>query len=138
MKVVASKRGTQGTGASRRLRHAGKVPGVLYGGKGEAQAIVVDHNPLFHALRKERFHASILDMELDGASERVLLRAFQMHPYKAQVLHIDFQRVAEDQKLHMRVPRDVRGGNLVPAQGSAGVHRSRFDRTDGDRHRTRA
>ena len=121
MKVVATKRDTQGTGASRRLRHAGKVPGVLYGGKGDAQAIEVEHNPLFHALRKERFHASILDMELDGASERVLLRAFQMHPYKAQVLHIDFQRVAEDQKLHMRVPLHFSGQESSQAAKTEGV-----------------
>ncbi|HWL72901.1 MAG TPA: 50S ribosomal protein L25/general stress protein Ctc [Burkholderiaceae bacterium] len=121
MKVVATKREAQGTGASRRLRHAGKVPGVLYGGKGDAQAIEVDHNPLFHALRKEKFHASILDMELDGASERVLLRAFQMHPYKAQVLHIDFQRVAEDQKLHMRVPLHFSGQESSSAAKTDGV-----------------
>ena len=121
MKVVANKREAQGTGASRRLRHAGKVPGVLYGGKGDAQAIEVDHNPLFHSLRKEKFHASILDMELDGASERVLLRAFQMHPYKAQVLHIDFQRVAEDQKLHMRVPLHFSGQESSPASKTDGV-----------------
>lgn len=121
MKVVASKRDTQGTGASRRLRHAGKVPGVLYGGKGEAQSIEVDHNPLFHSLRKEKFHASILDMELDGAPERVLLRAFQMHPYKLQVLHIDFQRVAEDQKLHMRVPLHFSGQESSPASKTDGV-----------------
>ena len=88
------------------------MPGVLYGGKGDAQAIEVDHNPLFHALRKEKFHASILDMELDGASERVLLRDFQMHPYRAQVLHIDFQRVSEDQKIHMRVPLHFSGQEI--------------------------
>ncbi|MDQ3187528.1 MAG: 50S ribosomal protein L25/general stress protein Ctc [Pseudomonadota bacterium] len=121
MKVVANKRESQGTGASRRLRHAGKVPGVLYGGKGDAQAIEVEHNPLYHALRKERFHASILDMELDGASERVLLRAFQMHPYKLQVMHIDFQRVAEDQKLHMRVPLHFSGQETSPAAKTEGV-----------------
>ena len=121
MKVVANKRESQGTGASRRLRHTGKVPGVLYGGKGDAQAIEVEHNPLFHALRKEKFHASILDMELDGASERVLLRAFQMHPYKAQVLHIDFQRVAEDQKLHMRVPLHFTGQESSPAAKTENV-----------------
>ncbi len=121
MKVVANKRDTQGTGASRRLRHAGKVPGVLYGGKTDAQAIEVEHNPLFHALRKERFHASILDMELDGASERVLLRAVQMHPYKLQVLHVDFQRVAEDQKLHMRVPLHFSGQEGSPASKTEGV-----------------
>ena len=76
MKVVANTRNEQGTGASRRLRHTGKVPGILYGGKAEPQPIEVDHNNLFHALRKEKFHASILDMELDGKNERVLLRSF--------------------------------------------------------------
>lgn len=122
MKVVANSRNAQGTGASRRLRHAGKVPGVLYGGKSDAQAIEIDHNDLFHALRKEKFHASILDMELDGRSERVLLRAFQMHPYKPQVLHIDFQRVAEDQKIHMRVPLHFVGQEQSPAvKVSAGL-----------------
>jgi large subunit ribosomal protein L25 len=122
MKVVANKREAQGTGASRRLRHAGKVPGVLYGGKGAAQSIEVEHNPLYHALRKEKFHSSILDMELDGTNERVLLRSFQMHPYRPQVLHIDFQRVTEDQMIHMRVPLHfvkqdaspaVKGGALI-------------------------
>ena len=115
MKVVANKRNEQGTGASRRLRHTGKVPGILYGGKAEPQPIEVDHNSLFHALRKEKFHASILDMELDGSNERVLLRSFQMHPYKPQVLHIDFQRVAEDQKIHMRVPLHFIGQENSPA-----------------------
>lgn len=120
MKVTATTRNAQGTGASRRLRHQGKVPGVLYGGKSDAQAIEVDHNELFHALRKEKFHASILDMELDGTSQRVLLRAFQMHPYKPQVLHIDFQRVAEDQKIHMRVPLHFVGQDDSPAVKIAG------------------
>ena len=115
MKVVANKRDAQGTSASRRLRHAGKVPGVLYGGSGAAQAIEVEHNPLFHALRKEKFHASILDMELDGASERVLLRDFQMHPYRPLVLHVDFQRVSENQKIHMRVPLHFVGQEDSPA-----------------------
>jgi large subunit ribosomal protein L25 len=115
MKVVATKRDAQGTSASRRLRHTGKVPGVLYGGSGAAQAIEVEHNPLFHALRKEKFHASILDMELDGASERVLLRDFQMHPYRPLVLHVDFQRVSENQKIHMRVPLHFVGQEESPA-----------------------
>ena len=68
MKVVANTRQAQGTGASRRLRVAGKVPGIIYGGRGEPATVELDHNPLFHALRKEKFHASILDMELDGKS----------------------------------------------------------------------
>jgi len=115
MKVIASKRNAQGTGASRRLRHLGKVPGILYGAGAEPVNIEIEHNPLFHALRKERFHASILDLELDGAAQKVLLRDFQMHPYRQIVLHIDFQRVAEDQPVHMRVPLHFTGAENSPA-----------------------
>jgi large subunit ribosomal protein L25 len=115
MKVIANKRNAQGTGASRRLRHLGKVPGILYGAGVDPVNIEVDHNPLFHALRKEKFHASILSLDLDGASERVLLRDFQMHPYRQLVLHVDFQRVAEDQAVHMRVPLHFVGVENSPA-----------------------
>ena len=121
MKVVATTRKAQGTGASRRLRHLNKVPGILYGGKSDAVNIELDHNPLFHSLKREKFHASVLDMELDGRSERVLLRDFQMHPYRAQVLHIDFQRVAEDQKIHVRVPLHFVGGESSPAVKLSGA-----------------
>jgi large subunit ribosomal protein L25 len=120
MKVTATTRTAQGTSASRRLRHEDKVPGILYGGTGKPVAIVVDHNPLFHALKKEKFHASILDMELDGNSERVLLRDFQMHPWKAQVMHIDFQRVSESQKIHIRVPLHFSGQENSPAVKASG------------------
>src|SRR3989442_277657 len=88
---LATTRQAQGTGASRRLRHLGKVPGVLYGGKSEPVNIELDHNPLFHSLKREKFYASVLEMELDGRSEQVLLRDFQMHPYRPLVMHIDFQ-----------------------------------------------
>jgi large subunit ribosomal protein L25 len=115
MKVVATTRQAQGTGASRRLRHQGKVPGILYGGKSEAVNIALDHNPLFHSLKREKFHASVLEMELDGQPEKVLLRDFQMHPYRPLVLHIDFQRVAEDQKIHVRVPLHFMGAENSPA-----------------------
>jgi large subunit ribosomal protein L25 len=121
MKVVATTRQAQGTGASRRLRHQNKVPGVLYGGKAEAVRIELDHNPLFHSLKREKFHASVLDMELDGRSEKVLLRDFQMHPYRPLVLHIDFQRVAEDQKIHVRVPLHFVGGENSPAVKLSGA-----------------
>lgn len=121
MKVIANTRTARGTGASRRLRRAGKVPGILYGGKGQPVQIEVEHNPLFHSLRKEKFHASILDMELDGKSEQVLLRDFQMHPYKAQVLHVDFQRVAPDQPIHMRVPLHFVGQENSPAVKESGA-----------------
>jgi len=115
MKVMANKRTAQGTGASRRLRHLGKVPGILYGAGAAPVNIEIDHNPLFHALRREKFHASILDLEIDGKPERVLLRDFQMHPYRPLVLHIDFQRVAEDQAVHMRVPLHFVGAENSPA-----------------------
>ena len=104
MKFVAFERAKQGTGASRRLRNAGKVPGIVYGGEGEPQLIELDHNELWQALKKEAFHASVLDMELDGKSSKVLLRDLQVHPLKQQVLHIDFQRVSAKQKIQMKVP----------------------------------
>lgn len=104
MKVVATTRKEQGSGASRRLRRAGLVPGIVYGGKGEARPVSIEHNPLYHALRVEGFHSSILDMEIDGTSEHVLLRDVQWHPYKPLVLHIDFQRIAADRKVTIRVP----------------------------------
>ena len=104
MNFVAFERAKQGTGASRRLRNAGKVPGIVYGGEGEPQLIELDHNALWQALKKEAFHASVLDMELDGKSSKVLLRDLQVHPFKQQVLHIDFQRVSAKQKIQMKVP----------------------------------
>lgn len=115
MKVVASTRKAQGTSASRRLRHDNKVPGVLYGGDAPPTAIEVDHNPLFHSLRREKFHASILDMELDGRNEQVLLRDFQMHPYRPLVMHVDFQRISADKPVHVRVPLHFVGQENSPA-----------------------
>src|SRR3977135_3490646 len=104
IEISARKREAQGTGASRRLRSAGKVPGVLYGGEKGAVNIVLEHQALFLHLRHERFHASILTMDLEGAKEQVLLRALNMHPFKLQVQHVDFQRVSKDKKVHMKVP----------------------------------
>ncbi|MEJ8839419.1 50S ribosomal protein L25/general stress protein Ctc [Ramlibacter sp. AN1133] len=104
MKFVAFERAKQGTGASRRLRNVGKTPGIVYGGEGQPQLIELDHNALWHALKKEAFHSSILDMELGGASAKVLLRDVQYHPFKQQVQHIDFQRVDANTRLHMKVP----------------------------------
>ncbi len=104
MKFVAFERAKQGTGASRRLRTTGRTPGIVYGGESQPQLIEVDHNALWHALKKEAFHSSILEMELGGKSSKVLLRDVQMHPFKPLVLHIDFQRVEANTKLHMKVP----------------------------------
>jgi large subunit ribosomal protein L25 len=115
MKVVAYERSVQGTGASRRLRNAGKTPGVIYGGTEAPQAIELDHNALFHALRKEAFHSSILDIEIAGKSQKALLRDFQMHPFKPLVLHIDFQRVDAKQKIHVKVPLHFVNAETAPA-----------------------
>lgn len=104
MKFVAFERAKQGTGASRRLRISGKTPGIVYGGEGQPQLIELDHNALWHALKKEAFHSSILEMEVAGKTSKVLLRDVQMHPYKQQVTHIDFQRVEAKTRLHMKVP----------------------------------
>jgi large subunit ribosomal protein L25 len=109
MKFVAFERNLQGTGASRRLRNAGKAPGIVYGGEGQPQLIELDHNALWHALKKEVFHSSILDMELGGKTSKVLLRDVQYHPYKQQVIHIDFQRVDANTRLHMKVPLHFKG-----------------------------
>jgi large subunit ribosomal protein L25 len=103
MKFVAFERTKQGTGASRRLRIANKVPGIVYGA-GEPAMIELDHNALFHALKKEGFHSSILDMELAGTSQQVLLRDVQMHPFRPIVLHVDFQRVDATTKVTKKVP----------------------------------
>ncbi|MFG6448950.1 50S ribosomal protein L25/general stress protein Ctc [Roseateles sp. BYS180W] len=103
MKFVAFERKLQGTGASRRLRFAGKVPGIVYGA-GEPAVIELDHNALYHAMKKEAFHSSLLDMELNGTVTKVLLRDYQMHPYKQQVLHVDFQRVDATTKITKKVP----------------------------------
>ena len=109
MKFVAFERSKQGTGASRRLRNAGKVPGIVYGGTTEPQLIELDHNALWHAIKKEAFHSSVLDMELAGKTAQVLLRDLQIHPYKQQVLHIDFQRVSAKQKITMKIPLHYSG-----------------------------
>ena len=115
MKVVAFERSVQGTGASRRLRNSGKTPGIIYGGTELPQAVELDHNALFHALKKEAFHASILEIEVGGNVQQALLRDYQMHPFKPLVLHVDFQRVDAKQKIHVRVPLHFKGDEISPA-----------------------
>ena len=114
--ISANKREAQGTGASRRLRRVGKVPGIVYGGNEGPVNIELDHKDLFQSLRNEKFHASILSLKLGDASEQVLLRAVNMHPFKLQVQHVDFQRVTKDKKIHMKVPL-----HFVNAENSPGV-----------------
>ena len=120
MKFVAFERAKQGTGASRRLRIAGRTPGIVYGGTTEAQQIEIDHNALWHTLKKEAFHSTVLDMEIDGKVSKVLLRDVQMHPFKQLILHIDFQRVDANTKLHMKVPLHYSGDENSPAVKTEG------------------
>ena len=115
MNFVAFERAKQGTGASRRLRITGRTPGIVYGGTAEATLIEIDHNALFHAIKKEAFHSSILQMELGGKEHKVLLRDLQMHPFKQQILHIDFQRVEARTRMTVKVPLHYSGEEESPA-----------------------
>ena len=115
MKVVAFERNLQGTGASRRLRNSGKTPGIIYGAAAQPQLIELDHNALWHALKKEAFHSSILDLEVAGQSQQVLLRDVQYHPFKQLVLHVDFQRVDAKKKLHTKAPLHFLNAEVSPA-----------------------
>ncbi|MFO1313897.1 MAG: 50S ribosomal protein L25/general stress protein Ctc [Burkholderiales bacterium] len=115
MEFTAFPRASEGRGASRRMRRAGKAPGIVYGGAAKPTPIELDHNALFHALRNEAFHSSILTMKLDGAATKVLLRDVQMHPFRNEILHVDFQRVDENRKIHMKVPLHFVNGEVSPA-----------------------
>ncbi len=112
--VTASVRKTQGTGASRRLRRAGRVPAILYGANQPPVTLELDHNSIFHQLKHEAFHASILTLDVEGNKEQVLLRDVQMHPWKPLVLHLDFQRVNPNEKIHVKVPLHFVGAELAP------------------------
>ena len=118
--IKAEPRSVQGTGASRRLRRESKVPGVVYGAGKEAIAIEVDHKDLWFKLKTEAFHASILDMVLGTEKAQVLLRDYQMHPFRPLILHVDFQRVAADKKIHMRVPLHFVNAEISPGVKVAG------------------
>jgi large subunit ribosomal protein L25 len=118
---TAFARTQEGRGASRRMRRAGKAPGIVYGGSTAPQPIELDHNALFHALRNEAFHASILTMKLDGAATRVLLRDVQMHPFRNEILHVDFQRVDENRRIHMKVPLHFVNEEISPAVKLSGA-----------------
>jgi large subunit ribosomal protein L25 len=118
---TAFPRGVEGRGASRRLRRSGRAPGIVYGGAAKPQPIELDHNALIHALKNEAFHSSILTMKLGPESQQVLLRDVQMHPFRSEVLHIDFQRVDASRRIHMKVPLHFINGENSPAVKLAGA-----------------
>ena len=115
MKVIAFNRTLQGSGASRRLRISGQTPGIIYGGAQAPALIQLDGNALYHALKKEAFHGSVLEMEIDGATQQVLLRDFQMHAFKQLVLHADFQRVDANSKVHKKINLHFENADVSPA-----------------------
>jgi large subunit ribosomal protein L25 len=112
--INATKRELQGSSASRRLRRAGRVPGIIYGGPTAPQMIEFDHNELYQALRKEAFHASVINMNIAGAKEMCLLRDVQMHAYKLQIKHVDFQRIDATHHIHQKVPLHFINAEIAP------------------------
>ncbi|OMG52976.1 50S ribosomal protein L25/general stress protein Ctc [Azonexus hydrophilus] len=112
--LIANVRNLQGSSASRRLRRAGTVPGIVYGGDAAPTVIETNHNDLLLKLKKEAFHSSIITLNIDGKKESVLLRDYQMHAYKPLVLHIDFQRVDATHELHVKVPLHFTNEEVAP------------------------
>lgn len=112
--LIANVRNLQGSSASRRLRRAGTVPGIVYGGDAAPTVIETNHNDLLLKLKKEAFHSSIITLNIDGKKESVLLRDYQMHAYKPLVLHIDFQRVDATHELHVKVPLHFINEEVAP------------------------
>lgn len=118
--INATKRELQGSSASRRLRRANRVPGILYGGTAAPQMIEFDHNVIFQSLRKEAFHSSVINMSIDGAVQMCLLRDVQMHAYKLQIKHVDFQRIDAAQKIHQKVPLHFINAEIAPGVKTGG------------------
>src|SRR6266516_3703607 len=112
--VAAEPRSEQGTGASRRLRNAGKVPGIIYGA-GKAPAMVAfDHNAIKRHLENESFHSSILTVKIGNETDQAILRYYQMLPVEPQVAHFDLHRTSATEKIHMQVPLHFLGADVAP------------------------
>lgn len=112
--VTAEPRAAQGTGASRRLRHTGKVPGIMYGAGKAPLMVTFDHNLMLRNLQQEKFHTSILTVKCGGEADQAILRDYQMHPFKPLVMHVDLQRISATEKIHMRVPLHFVGQDVAP------------------------
>ena len=120
IEVKATKREVQGTGASRRLRHAGRVPAIVYGGSVPPQNIELDHNHLWQHLRKEAFYSSVLNVDVDGVTQTCLLRDVQRHPFRQLILHVDFQRIDATHAIHQKVPLHFVNADIAPGVKLAG------------------
>ena len=120
-KLSATGRKDEGKGASRRLRHAAQIPAVVYGGHADPQSIQLEHEKTWLASQNEWFYASIIDLDVDGKVQKVLLRDMQRHPYKQVIMHLDFQRVSENEAIRVNVPLHFVNGDTSPAGKAAGV-----------------
>lgn len=120
-KIEVELRDAGGKGASRRLRHAGKVPAIVYGGDLEPKSIQMDHNTVWLLSQNEWFYSAILDLSLNGDVQPVLLRDMQRHPFKQQILHLDFQRVDLNAAIRVRVPLHFLNEEKSPAGKTSGV-----------------
>ncbi|MGD8912229.1 MAG: 50S ribosomal protein L25/general stress protein Ctc [Candidatus Thiodiazotropha sp.] len=118
--INAQSRGDAGKGASRRLRRSGQVPGIVYGAHKEPTMISVPHNELVHSLESEGFYANLLDLKLDGKTEKVVLKDLQRHPAKPFILHVDFQRIQADEKIRLHVPIHFINESACPGVKSGG------------------
>ena len=118
--VEAEVRSAHGKGASRRLRKEGKVPAIIYGGKGEPQPIAVNHNELSKQLKIEAFYSHILTVKIGGASEQAVLKDLHRHPVRDEIMHMDLQRVLADQLLRMHVPLHFKGAEIAPGVKTGG------------------
>ncbi|GMR20954.1 MAG: 50S ribosomal protein L25/general stress protein Ctc [Gammaproteobacteria bacterium] len=112
--ITAETREGKGTGASRRLRHAGKVPAIIYGGDKDPQMVSFKHDAIYHMLEVEAFHTSILTIKHGKGTEQAILRDVHMHPYQQWVMHLDLQRINVAEKIHMSVPVHCTGEELTP------------------------
>ena len=119
--ITATSRKVEGKGASRRLRHSGQVPAIVYGAKGAPANVQIEHNHLWLASQNEWFYSSILQLAIDGKSEKVLLRDMQRHPFKQQILHLDFQRIDENVAIRFNVPLHFLNQDVSPAGKTAGI-----------------
>jgi large subunit ribosomal protein L25 len=120
IEVTAFPRANQGSSANRRLRVTGRVPGIIYGAGKVAQNVELDQHLLLRQLKREPFHASILDLKLNGETMQVLLRDYQMHPWRQEVLHVDFQRVDKNRKIRMEIPLHFVNADICPGVKSGG------------------
>lgn len=118
--VEAELRTAQGKGASRRLRHEGKIPAILYGGKGQPQPITVNHNELMKQLKVEAFYSHILTVKIGAETEQAVLKDLHRHPVRDEVMHMDLQRVLADQLLRMHVPLHFKGAEIAPGIKTGG------------------